>query len=514
MPLPHAGRSLLIARVRLLRRYRRLRASPAKFWLLLLASVPAILLLTSFVVVATYTGGRDISGASPATTERVARTIGSSLWGLVAFSAVYWAASGGLDVGADELLLVTAPLRDAVTGGIAMLYVVVLAVLSIPFFGGVLAFSLGSGILSVVPVSIGILAVLTASAHIVGTTVGLGIRMIATQMPLSERYRTILLWLPILGLFALQLTGMGDSVIEGVVTRIANTPVGLFGVGWLLPVRTDQIVPVLGVLVAGVCVVPVGITVSTGLVARTLPERGHSKTGGTSARFPGPLERFVDDKVATFAYRAWLQAIRRPRSLFYVPLPLLLAVEPFVRYHQTGTIPPGLPHLVGLYVAWAAGAAFSLNPIGGEGPALSQVLLSTPGRVVVLGRVLAGSLPAAPIAALFVSLAGFGARLPAQWIGVIVGVSVVLCVLTPLLAAGTGSLFPRFPTGRESVPPSRTAFVSYSFVLLLCASPMIVAPAVPISSAGGILGTLGLTSASAAVGSTIATRRVENYTFD
>jgi len=63
------------------------------------------------------------------------------------------------------------------------------------------------------------------------------------------------------------------------------------------------------------------------------------------------------------------------------------------------TVPPSLPVLAALASGTAGGAAFSLNPLGGEGEVLPATLTSTvSGTQFVAGLTLAGGLPAAILA--------------------------------------------------------------------------------------------------------------------
>ena len=128
--------------------------------------------------------------------------------------------------------------------------------------------------------------------------------------------------------------------------------------------------------------------------------------------------------------------------------------------------------------AWAAGAAFPLNLLGGQGAALPAVLTTgARGRALVHGHVLAATVVFAPPTVAVALGADRLAGLPPRSLLVVAAVTLVVLVAGAVLAAGLGALFPRFGTvaltpTRRVRPPSRAAFVTLSLLSVLAATAL------------------------------------------
>jgi len=140
---------------------------------------------------------------------------------------------------------------------------------------------------------------------------------------------------------------------------------------------------------------------------------------------------------------------------------------------QTGTLPVSGAVALSLYVVWGTGALFSLNLLGDRGPAMETELLSTvSGRQVVVGTTLAGLVVGVPLALVVPPAAGLASSLSLSQVAGLTAGTLVGAVVSPLLAAGVGTLFPRFGSvrvvnKREAVMPSKTAFILYTLAIAL-----------------------------------------------
>lgn len=141
------------------------------------------------------------------------------------------------------------------------------------------------------------------------------------------------------------------------------------------------------------------------------------------------------------------------------------------RLLETGELPWHAPWLAIWYGSWAADMSVPLNPLGNQGGTLPALLTSpADGRHVLHGHVLAAVLPVAPVTASVAATAGLLDGRPTMDLAVL-GIGAVGAVLAAtVLAAGIGSVFPRFEAvdfggARQAAPPSKGAYGVFSAVL-------------------------------------------------
>lgn len=334
------------------------------------------------------------------------------------------------------------------------------------------AFALGAGTPLVLVTAALAVALLMASAVPVGYLVGLGVGHLLTINPFLARYKTAI------GLVAFLLyfgaVAFAGSLFLDLFAWIGRLPVGwlgdlvLFGAPGVSPslVRAGAAagLSVMLALVAGVAAV--------WLAERHWfadPARDSRPTSyGAKTRRIDAFDGVVSRPTRSVTRIVWLRARRAPIRLLYTTYPLFGLV---IFANDLSAVLSYLPLVLTLYVIWAAGAAFTLNPLGDQAGALAATL-TTPidGERFVRGHLLAGAAVFVPLGLLVSLSSAFLVGYPIERVALLGGASVVGTVGTMVLAVGVGSLFPRFGAVRlsgshEAVMPSKSAFVAYSLVI-------------------------------------------------
>lgn len=350
---------------------------------------------------------------------------------------------------------------------------------------GAFAYGLGTVTpLLVAPLVVGLVVGVGVS---VGLVAGIGIRHAVTTYEPIAAYRTPLLVAVSVGYVGLIALGLVNPIVDTLYDLLGDSPVGWPGHLLLLAIPGLSSSPI----------AVVGSILGTGLVLVTGQVLG--TRGGSVHWFADPPE--TDEKVVGAAYttrtevllarlvsrpvRAGIlttlrRARRAPIRLLYVVYPLFGAFYIVEDVARAGTVPSYVAVLLCLYLVWAAGVLFTLNPLGDFGPTLPTVL-TTPvsGRDALLGSVLASVLVATPFGLVTSSVVTVISPLSTRWAATLVGLTVVGSLATPALAAGIGTLFPRFGSvrvaaNRREVMPSKTAFVVYSVTLLVPTGALVV----------------------------------------
>jgi hypothetical protein len=376
------------------------------------------------------------------------------------------------------------------------------------------------------------LAVFAASIPVWVALVTLG-RYALVRVPALARHRLAVAALAFLAYMSVLVSGNADSVLEPAIGTLSGSPVGWFADLALLPVGGDPVRAAGALLLAGI-----GTLGGIAAVVRLLPmhwsadqragrEVSRPLREDRSRRRLGALP--VDRSVATVIGRCWRRGRRAPVTLLYVPYPLFLLGPAVAESVGAGRVRPGLVTAAAFYGPWATGAAFTLNPLGDEGVALPGTLTSgVGGRQYVAGRVLAGALPGAPLAALATLALGLASPRPLAATAVLAALAGLLAPVAACIAAAFGAALPNAETttvfrSREAVLPDGWAFVGYSTTLGLVASPALAVWAPQLPELGvptvsvrtvGTGGTLLAAAAAAAVGFAVAARRVDGYELD
>ncbi|WP_123537838.1 hypothetical protein [Halosimplex salinum] len=492
----NVGHSLRLARIDV-RRMIRKRTAPES-WLTAVVSVGLYALLTLALTVGGAYGARALARAitsgsfptDPTGTATAARGLVGVLWVvLVVVFGVRAVGQRGTLTNADGILTVV-PTAEAYLGLVASEWVYLLVWALLPAAGAGVGLALGTGTLSLavtVPVA---LALAGLSAVTVAYALGLAVRHVVTRFPFVARHKTGLIALVFLVYMAAIVSGSFNQIVAALFEPMAASPVGWYADLALLSFPAMALDPTLAAaVVAGtVAVAAVGVAAGTWVAGRhwfadpalagedTTPDEStgsptdaeHTAAASTEDRLTAAVERVLDRPTAALVVLAWRRAARAPLKLMYAAYPLFFGTGAFIDIVQSGSIPAYLPYALLVFVAWAGGVVFTLNPLGDQGSVLSTTLLSeVTGHRFVLAHVLAGLLVVVPLGTVLVAVTGALSPLEADSVAILTGLAPVAMVVAAGLSVGIGVAFPRFEAtnvtrSMEAVVPSPWAFLLFS----------------------------------------------------
>jgi hypothetical protein len=467
-----------IARVEFLRSVRTLGEETNK----LLGIAVSGLMLVGFALagaaVLFFFGGGVLSYAGD--NPRVARAAFSGFWTFVAgFTAFRTVSVVGEVDGAPGMLTTTSP--QAVAAGLLLAESARhAAYLLLPAVVLAVALSAGSGSVVAGPAFLltGLLA--WATAFSAGSLVGQSIRYLSRAVPIVRRNRLLLGGAAMVG-YMVVIVQFGDLVLV-----LSDTPVGWYGDLALVAATDGGDVARAGVTVAAslaggpllaLAYYRVAVTNWFGNPAATPAADDAGTAGSTLQQVGRRLERVVSRPTAAVVRAVWLRGRRSPFKLTYAAVPAFAFVGYIAPVVQEGRLPGSLPVMLAGYAAWAVGAAFTLNPLGDEGPLLPVTVSSgISGSAFVRGRLLAAwLLGVVPTAVLVVAA---GAAMWKSTVAILLAgtYAVVLTVAAPALSVGVGMAVPNFETQRvmvshEAVVPSVVAFFGFLIVLGVVGAP-------------------------------------------
>ena len=410
-------------------------------------------------------------------------------WFFLIFFTTLRAFSTAADPDEPEFLLTSTSLRNAVVGVISaeiLLFGSWLLPATVVLSG---AFAYGSG--TVWPVLVGPLLVCLALATAVpiGFVIGISVRHLVTVYEPIARFRIVVFaafWAAYLWVFA---TGRIDQLTSWLFALLQDTPLGWPGHILLAAVPNvgASSTAIAGGL-AGAVAVSAAAFAAAIAIARVHwfadPARFEDDEVSTatesSDRLAGVLSRGLSRPIRSVTVTAVRRTKRAPIRLAYVAYPLFGSIWMFQEIIQTGRVPTHIAVILSLYFVWAAGALFTLNPLGDLGRGLPAVVASPlSGRQAITGLVVAGALVAGPIGFVGALALGLASPLSLERTAALVAGTTVGTVVTPALATGIGTAAPRFGSvkvtnNREAVMPSKTAFVVYSLAIILPAIAAVV----------------------------------------
>ena len=500
----NGGHAVRIARIELVRRWRAVTGMRLQLVALGIGLLFGGLFLLGSVAAA-YFFGQEIAGGEFTDPVAGARLLAAGLPVAVALmTALRAVQTTAMPVHPDGLLTIVAH-RDAVAGLLLTELAVTVGIASVPLVGVPVAFGLGSGALVAAPLLFVALASLLVLGVLSGFALGLLVRNAVARSETLARYKTAIAVVLFVAYFLAVTNEQAGAALAPVVGAVGDTPLGWFAdlalygtapaAAPLRAVGAAAIVVVATPLLAGAC------SWLAAWLWYTQPVRPESDETASSGI--GTVA-FLPRRMARIARKSWLRAKRGPIRLIYVAYPLFLLVGPVQEAVLSGTVPTHLPPLLAFYGAWATGAAFTLNPIGDEGPVL-PVTLTTPvdGRTFMGGLCLAGAVVGVPLTLLGAGVTGVSSGLGAAGVLAVVVGSVVLPLSATALATGIGTLFPRMESvrvsrSREATVPSLFAFALYSLSLSVAGIPLVVAATPPVRDV--VVSTLGVETASVIVG--------------
>ncbi|WP_440770772.1 hypothetical protein [Natronorubrum sp. DTA28] len=404
-------------------------------------------------------------------------------WLFLVFMAGIRAFTAAATVDKPAFLLTSTPLRNVVIGVVGAEILLFGSWLLPPAVVLSIAFASGAGTL--LPVVLVPLVVVLAlcTAVPVGFVVGVWVRHLVTVYEPIARYRMVIFiafWVLYFGAIA---TGRFNLVIDQLFYALQDSPLGwpghllLLGVPNVAASSPTAFGALLGAAGLGAVAVAVGIASARRhwFADPARFEEPEESVTDSSDRLARLLSYGLSRPVRTVATTAIRRTKRAPIRLVYVGYPLLGSIAFVQEIARTGAVPTHVAVILSLYVVWAAGALFTLNPLGDLGRALPAVVASPlAGRQAITGLVVAGALVAGPVALLGSLTLGLLSPLSLEHTAVLVVATTVGAVATPALATGVGAAFPRYGSvkvtnNREAVMPSKTAFIVYSAAIILTA---------------------------------------------
>ena len=513
------GHAVLVARMELTYRWRKTTERTTQLLAIGVSVLFGAIPVLGSVVVA-YFVGEGVANGSITELVSTARLVAAVVPLFVALiTALRVVQTSGSPTNADGLLT-TVSHREAVGGVLLTELAVVAAIAGVPIVGVPIAFAVGAGEPLAFPFVFVTLVLLILLGALAGFALGLGVRNLIARSEILARYKTAIG----IVLFLLYFVGISSqeagSAVMPVVDAVGASPLGWFADFALYGTAPDaDPARAVAALAIGVVSLPVLVGAASWLAALlwysspVQPDEEARETSqmGTLGGVPRPMARI--------ARKTWIRARRGPIRLIYVTYPLFL-LFPFVQTAVfSGEVPTALPPLLVFYGAWATGAAFSLNPIGDEGPVL-PVTLTTPvsGRTFVGGLCLAGVAIGVPVTAVLAVGTGVLSGLTPLGLVSVAVTAVALPIAAAGIAVGAGVLFPRMETvqvvrGVETTAPSLFAFGLYSLVLSLTGVPAtlagtpiareLVVEAVGFDESAVVAGGLALTLLLAGVAATL-----------
>jgi ABC-2 type transport system permease protein len=535
IPTPH--RAYLIARTEVLQTKRSIEDSSSRLVAMLFSAV-FFLLLGIAAVIGAYFFGTTLGGIGGQTSLRIASGAAAGIFGFpVLFTAIRMVQKVPFPETTDGLLT-TVPHRDAVAGIILAEMAKMIGIPVVFVLGAAVVFGIGAGsVTSVVLFAFSVLS-LGLLGMLFGFVIGFIVLNLLARSPVLARYRMVIGALLFLVYISIFIVGPWESVIEPLVQAVSTSPLGWFGDLALLAVVADaSTVQAVAAGLISALGIPAAVAGCNWLAAQlwyTHPvepaadEEEPSRMGdisiGSIGSVPRPMTRVIR--------KTWLRARRSPIRLMYVLYPLLGLIDFIII--ESGSVSPVLPALIALYGAWATGAAFTLNPIGDEGPVLPITLTSSiTGRTFVNALCLAGLVIGIPVTVIAVVVTGVIASLSITSLVGVVVMSVVLCLCATAIATGAGVAFPRLEParitrGRKAIVPSLFAFALFSLVLIVVSVPAMLG-LIPAArdlltdlvgfgtqtlAVGGLVGTIVLGGIAGAISYISAVGSFNGYYYD
>ncbi len=535
MRRPSGRRTRLIARTELRRTWRKLKGT-TRGALIFLGGGLGISIYSLAIGAGAFFFGGALADSDPHTV-RLATTAGIvGLLGLVGFFTLQHTVKSAGEPDAADGLLTTVPYEDAAAGLLAAEAGRVSLALAIPIVALVGGLAAGdAGVLVALVVLVGSVAVAAGDGPRLQP--GLVTKLVANRSAFVASHRAsvgaaVSLILP-LGWVAMTAV---PTVQLRVLQLATQSPLSWPADVVLLVLGTGGNSVAAVVATAGIFgALPVGAVACLWLAGRAWYADPVQPDHEFDADERTLSDRLLAGRVPTatrvVAQKSWLRAKRAPVTVQFAVMPFFFLVYHLQIVILERVVPPTLPLSAGLASAAAFGAAFSLNPLGGEEGVLPLTLTANvSGRAFVAGLVLAGALPGVVVTTLLVVGLGIAAGTPPVTLAVGLSLALVATLAAPAIAVGTGVVFPKFESssvqGREVVVPSGWAFGLYFLVLGVAVAPGSLAYllavrdlfALPVDDAlllgGGLVASAAIAVAGAVAGFLYAANRVATYRLD
>lgn len=536
--IPHEfRRSLLVAKVRLVRQYRSTLDQPWIAFLQVFAVLFGAVLVVGRIPIpgyatvwnqpGAYAFGRQLATGGPPVLPTVRGFAGVAFVLLVFLTVLKEATDGAIDTNADAALLATGA-RTVASGEIVWSTVFAGWQFGVPLLAGAVAFGAGAdSVLASVGMAVaGVLLVATAVP--LGYVGALSLRLAFQTLPALRENKAVLGAPLAIVYFALFVRARQS------IATLSGIPVGWFGDLGLLAASADASPAHAAAVLVGAPAAVGGVTLLAGRLGEASwygdrPREEDATRGEVPRRLVWALELVDDGPASAVARTVWIRLLREPRVLLFAALPIALTAT--LGFEVVGRRPAALPMVVAVYLSAAVGMGATLNPLGNLGAGLPAVL-TTPGggRAVVHGYVLSAAVPGVPLVAGLSVLAGVAVGLPP---GVVLAAGVTGAVLTvgaSVVAQWIGVALPNYDSLRATSesgvrPPRLWATTVFLLTVVLLGAPALVGigwgtviatpgvsatTVVLVSTAASLLATVGV--------SALAYRRtlsaLENYRVD
>jgi hypothetical protein len=534
MSRPNARRAALVARTELRRTWRSLRDS-TRGVLLLVGGGLLIPLYSLGIGVTAFFGGGEIAASTPESVRLVTTAVLAGLFSLVAFVVLQRTLKTTGKPAAADGLLTTAPYEDVLVGQVLAEWCRLLVVLAVPLLALVGGVTLGSGRPLLGAVTLATTLVAVTVAVLASYAAGLAIKLLVARSLFVARHRASLGGLTSLLFVTLWVVSSGATEVQVAVLRAAtDSPLSWPGDIHLLAVPGVAADPfaaataALGLLGS----VPVAAVACLRLAERVWYVDPVQPAHGFDAAERTLSDRLLTGRVSTatrvVAQKSWLRAKRSPFTVQFALAPFFLLALQLQSLLLDGTIPPTLPLTAGLASATAAGAAFTLNPLGGEERVLPLTLTAdVSGRAFVTGLALAGALPGVVLTTVLVVGIGLAAGTAPLALAAALALALVATLAAPPIAAAAGVVFPKFERtdvgNRQVVVPGGFAFGSYFAVLglvvapgsaavgLALTTPFALPVSAPVLLGGGLATTAVLSAVAGTMGFLYAANRIGTH---
>ncbi|GCF14253.1 hypothetical protein Harman_21880 [Haloarcula mannanilytica] len=536
MRRPNGQRALLIARTELQRTWRKLMGTTRGTLMLLGGGLMLVVYSFAIGAAAFFLGG--VLAVSEPHTVRLATTAGIvGLLGLVGFVTLQHTVKSAGEPDAADGLLTTVPYEDAAAGLLAAEVGRVSLALTVPVLALVGGLAVGDAGVLVAVIVLGGSVTVVLLGTVLGFGVGLVTKLVANRSAFVASHRAsvgaiVSLIFPI-GWVAMTAV---PTIQLRVLQLATQSPLSWPADVVLLVLGTGG-TPVTAVVatVGLVATIPVGVAACLWLAGRVWyadpVQPDHEFDADERTLSDRLLKGRVPTATRVVVQKSWLRAKRAPVTVQFAVMPFFFLVYHLQIVVLERVVPPTLPLTAGLASAAAFGAAFSLNPLGGEEGVLPLTLTANvSGRAFVTGLVLAGALPSVAVTTLLVVGLGAAAGTPPVTLAVGLATALVATVAAPAMAVGSGVVFPKFESssvqGREVVVPSGWAFGLYFLVLGVAVTPASLAYLlavrdlfqIPLGTpwllGGGLAMTVVIAIAGAVAGFLYAANRVATYRLD
>ncbi|MBV0924002.1 hypothetical protein KTS45_07270 [Halomicroarcula limicola] len=482
MMRPSARRVRLVARTELRRTWRNLRDS-TRGVVMLLGGGLMIPLYSLGMGALAYFGGSALAETDIRQLRSAALSVLAMLLALVVFVELQRSAKQVGEPDGLDGLLTTIPYVDVLAGVLTAEFVRILGALGLPLLAFAVGLTVGAGHPLVFPAVLLTTLLVTALGALLGYAGGLTVKLAAARSAFVARHRASVGSLASMGL-VVGWIGLStvSSVQRSVLRAVTRSPLAWLG-DIVLVALPD--VPASPLAAAGGWALLLGSVVAAAVGTRWLARAVWYVDPVQPDHEFDADERTLSDRLLTgrvstatrvVAQKSWLRAKRSPFTVQFAVAPLFLLVYQGQFLLTGGPVPATLPLTAGLASASAFGAAFTLNPLGGEERVLPLTLTANvSGREFLAGLVIAGVLPGLPVTMTLVGGLGVVAGLGPAALGTALATAFVATLAAPAVAAGTGVVFPKFETssvhGREVTVPSSWAFLSYFALLAVAVLP-------------------------------------------